>query len=270
MKRRLGLIGSFEMRNDHLKQAADESIVVTPYGAVTARVRDDGLVSIRRGRDGLASHMINHRANITALAQLGVTDVVSTAMVGTLNADTPIGTTVLLDQFLDFTKRTRGWFYDDDIFRDFDYTNPFCSRLRGVLRNALGHHAELRDSGCYVGVDGPRFETAAEVRMYALLGGDVIGMTIVSECIMAREAGMCYAAIANVVNYGAGLTAKPVHADDFLGPGNRHVGNIMTVVPPVARQVQSLVKDRCECGQDGSRTLDGFDDMDEETSRHAQ
>lgn len=251
MTRRLAIIGSFELRKSLELAAVGTERVSTPYGTVEVSTYGADTFALCRGKAGLAAHAVNHRANISALLKLGVTDVIATAMVGALNPDTPIGEMLLLDQFLDFTKRTPERFYTDDGFRDFDFSHPFCNRIRSVLyEEAQVEQMNVRNSGCYVGVDGPRFETAAEVRMYGDLGGDVVGMTIVQECIMARESGLCYAAVAGVVNAGAGLTGKSVVAHDFLEPGEKHVANIAKLVSKSAGEISGGPADTCSCGQD--------------------
>src|SRR5207249_4014838 len=94
-------------------------------------------------------------------------------------------------------------------------TEPYCAELRGALNAAVNASGDVaQDRGCYVGVEGPRYETAAEIRMFALLGGDVIGMTNLPEVVLARERQLCYAAIAVVSNLGAGLSDRPVTREE--------------------------------------------------------
>lgn len=257
MGRRLGIIGSIEMSSLFLLEDIQEYHVDTPYGYVRTKLgKVEGIpvVQMSRGSEGLAAHAINHRANIAALLQMDVTDVVSTAMVGTLRTSTPIGELLLLDQFLDFTKRNQWWtYYQDNIFRDFDFTEPFCPHLRSTLLKIAGEQSmELIPRGCYVGVDGPRFETTAEVRMFVQLGGDVIGMTIIPECIMAREAGLCYATLAGVVNLAAGLSTKPVAAKDFFAPGTLHMQKIAAMMIALAKAMAeetSFARKDCHCSE---------------------
>jgi 5'-methylthioadenosine phosphorylase len=257
MQQRLGIIGSIEMGGRlRLLQDMQEQVVDTPHGCVKAmigKIEDTSVVQISRGSEGLAAHAINHRANIAALVKMGVTDIVSTGMVGTLNTSIPIGELLLLDQFLDFTKHNQWTFYKDTLFRDFDFTDPFCPRIRTALLNIANEQAiNLIPQGCYVGVDGPRFETAAEVRMFAQLGGDVIGMTIVPECIMAHEAGLCYATIAGVVNLAAGLSSKLVAAKDFFAPGALHMRKMTEMMVVLARAMgteTALAQKDCKCSE---------------------
>lgn len=162
----------------------------------------------------LAPHEINHRANILALQALGAARVIATNAVGSLRANLPPGSLVLVGDFIDFTRRRPVTLFEgaDGPVRHLDMTEPYCSGLRAAMRaSAEDAGIPLVDGGVYVCTDGPRYETPAEVRMLALWGGDVVGMTGLPEAVFAREAGLCYAAIALVTNLGTGLGAPPDH-----------------------------------------------------------
>ena len=161
---------------------------------------------------GLAPHQINYRANIAALKQLGVRYVFATNAVGSLRMDIAPGSLVLLDDFIDFTRtRPLTYFAPDEPWSHVDFSTPYSSLLRRVVME-VAHQSgiTLRPQGTYVCCDGPRFESPAEVRLFAQWGGDVVGMTGLPEAVFAREAGLEYAALGIVTNYGAGLTSDPV------------------------------------------------------------
>src|SRR5882762_3527869 len=131
----LGLLGSAESATAQLLDDSSVRTLPTKYGAVEIR---EGLlgdvqtfVLPRSGpRHPLPAHSIDFRHNISLLAELGVTDVVSTGMVGSLRGSLPVGSVVVLDQFLDFTKHREWTWFDDTRFGFGDFTEPFCSRLR--------------------------------------------------------------------------------------------------------------------------------------------
>jgi 5'-methylthioadenosine phosphorylase len=177
---------------------------------------------------GLAPHQINYRANIVALQELGVQSVFATNAVGSLRLDVPPGNVVLFDDFLDFTRhRDISLFTEHDRWRHTDLSVPYSPRLRHAVRaaaSALG--IQIRETGTYVCCDGPRFESPAEIRMYAGLGGDVVGMTGVPEVVMAREAGIDYAGIGIVTNFGAGLTTAEVSHDAVVAAMTESVGQV--------------------------------------------
>ncbi len=166
----------------------------------------------------IAPHRINYRANIAALVQLGVRAVLATTAVGGLRADLRPGDLLLLDDLIDFTRdRTGKTFFDGEngLVVHCDMTFPYSDVLRTVLlRMAAENQIALRDGGTYLCNDGPRYETAAEVRLFASWGADVAGMTGVPEATLAREADLHYASVSVVTNPGAGISAGPLtHAE---------------------------------------------------------
>jgi 5'-methylthioadenosine phosphorylase len=210
----VGIIGGTGFRPQEVEGEA--RVVETKYGrawAQYARLGGARVVFVPRHGPGhlVPPHRINYRANIAALRTAGVKAILATAAVGGLRAELKPGTLVVVDQFLDFTKGREETFFDGGGGKvvHTDMTWPYCRRLRKVLLEAGGRAGlSLLDGGTYVCAEGPRFESAAEIEMFASLGGDVIGMTGVPEVVLAREAGICYAAVAVVTNPGAGLTGE--------------------------------------------------------------
>lgn len=208
----LGIIGSQDVdAHDWLADATDVKIDLpgATVVAVTGSMHGRSVAVIPRNGTGrpLPPHAIDYRSNVLAMRELGVGRIVTTSLAGSLRADLPVGSLLLLDQFIDFTHdRQFTLFTDDGEFGFADMTEPFCGELRARLSSAAaGTAADVLPSGCYVGVPGPRFETRAEVRMFGMLGGDVVGHTTVSDCVMAREAEICCATVAGVITMGAGV-----------------------------------------------------------------
>lgn len=155
-------------------------------------------------------HKINYRANIAALKKLGVTGILASTAVGGLRPEWTPGTLVLLDQFLDLTTNRAKTFFDARAVH-IDVTQPYCSHLRGLLLGVAGDLGmDLKDGGTYLCCDGPRFETAAEIRTFAAWGADVVGMTGVPEATLAREAEMSYVGVSIVTNAAAGINPEPL------------------------------------------------------------
>ncbi len=177
---------------------------------------------------GVAPHAINYRANIAALASLGTRYVFGTNAVGSLRLSLPPGALVLLDDFLDFTRqRPLTYFAESEAWQHTDFSVPYSPRLRAaVLEAARNLEVPIVERGTYLCCDGPRFETPAEIRLFAQWGADVIGMTGLPEAVFAKEAGLEYAAMAIVTNYGAGLTDQPV---DHLAVTEAMAGSISSV-----------------------------------------
>lgn len=153
-------------------------------------------------------HKVNYRANIDALKQLGVQQVLATAAVGSIRKEFIPGSLVLVSDFIDMTKSRVSTFHEgQEGVVHIDMTDPYCGRLRRKISQlAKDEGVALVDDGIYVCTEGPRFETAAEIRMYSQLGGDVVGMTSVPEVILAKEAELCYATVAIVTNYCTGIS----------------------------------------------------------------
>jgi 5'-methylthioadenosine phosphorylase len=153
-------------------------------------------------------HRINYRANIKALHQLGVTRILATNAVGSISRVMPPLSLVVLDDFIDFSSGRPFTFYDggDSGLAHTELNHPYCPTLRQqLLDTADSMGVPLIPNGVYVCANGPRFETPAEIRMYGMLGGDVVGMTGVPEATLARELGMHYAAVAYSINWAAGI-----------------------------------------------------------------
>jgi len=190
-----------------------EELVETQYGPAKVYLGvgdNDDLVFIpRHGIDhSIPPHKVNYRANITAFKKLGVEKVFGTYAVGSLKTSIPPGGFVILDQFIDLNfQRTATFFQGGDFgLGHTDMTNPYCSTLRNALYDlAVAQGFHILPNGTYVCFNGPRFETSAEIRMFAQWGGDVIGMTGGTETALAREAGLHYAGVAFSINYAAGL-----------------------------------------------------------------
>ena len=145
---------------------------------------------------------VNYRANIAALKSLGATDVLSLSAVGSLRADLPPGTFVVVDQFIDRTTQRAGSFFGTGLVAHVSMAHPACGRLgRHVLaaldQQGLPHAA----GGTYLAMEGPQFSTLAESQLYRSWNASVIGMTNMPEAKLAREAELCYASIGMVTDF---------------------------------------------------------------------
>lgn len=183
-------------------------------------------------------HQINYRANIAALKKLGVTGILASTAVGGLRPQWPSGTLVLLDQFLDVTSGRAKTFFDRRAVH-IDVTQPYCSHLRALLLGVAGEMGiALQDGGTYLCADGPRFETAAEIRCYASWGADVVGMTGVPECTLAREAEMSYVGVSIVTNAAAGISPHPLTHDEVLEAMNGALPTVAQLFLEAARRYE--------------------------------
>ena len=216
---RIGLIGGTGVDEMPWLAGGSLSVVETRWGAAAAiesRVGGSGVVFIpRHGKEHQTPpSRINYRAQIAALKKLAVDAVISVCAVGSLQAALVPGSFAILSDFIDLTKRREDTFFDGDSAPvvHTDFTQPYCPAVSSVIERACTEAGvDFYSRATYVGVEGPRYESPAEIRLYASWGGEVIGMTNLPEVVLAREAGLCYGAIAVVTNLACGICPTPLH-----------------------------------------------------------
>ncbi len=197
--------------------AKSETSVRTDYGTVTLYRCDAGGVEFvhlpRHGlRHSIPPHRINFKANLKALELSGVRRVIATSAVGSISKRLRVGELGLVDQFIDLSKRHQTFFDSRPVH--VDMTHPYDAGLqRLILRAAGAARLKLATGLVYISVEGPRYETAAEIKMFGALGSDVVGMTGAPEAILANELGLRYASIAVATNYAAGLQDRVSHEE---------------------------------------------------------
>ncbi|EIC20154.1 S-methyl-5'-thioinosine phosphorylase [Thiorhodovibrio frisius] len=228
--------------------------VDTAYGETSAPLtwgRLDGcpLLFLPRHGDvhGIPPHRINYRANIRALADAGAEHVIGLGAVGGIAADCGPGVLCVPDQLIDYTSARLGSFYQGDpgdpALDHIDFTEPYCAKLRAeLIESAELAGLSVRAKGCYGATQGPRLETAAEIRRMERDGCDLVGMTGMPEAALARELGLCYAALCFVVNRAPGCSDGPVTMAEInanLGLCSVSVGGLLQTL---ARQRISAEK----------------------------
>ncbi len=207
----LGIIGGsgvYEITD--LADSVEVKTVSTEYGSVDVSILEidsKKVAFISRHQLGHKTppHMINYKANIQALKNCGVNQIIATSAVGSINLEMPPGTFVLVDDFLDFTVLRDRTFYDNEV-RHIDMSEPYCPRLRELILSCSDEKETIIDHGTYVCTEGPRFETSAEIKMFQIVGGDVVGMTGLPEVVLAREKEICYQTICIVSNFGTSIS----------------------------------------------------------------
>lgn len=237
---KLAIIGGSGLREISGMLWRQGPVADTPYGRPSAEFTcsaTGGLEVIflpRHGRNhSLAPHLINYRANIAALHAVGVTHIIAVNAVGGLNEATPPGALVVPDQIIDYSYARESSFYDGvvDDLRHVDFTEPYSDLLRDtVLRAAVTEGIDCLDGGVYGCTQGPRLETAAEVRRCRRDGCDLLGMTGMPEAVLARELDMAYASLCLVVNWGAGLAPGPISMeliDQIAAAGAQRISRLL-------------------------------------------
>lgn len=215
---KLAFIGGTGVYDPGVLTNLESHIMDTPYGQASYESGKYGNKEViflaRHGvHHTIPPHKINYRANIYALKALDVSAVVSTTAVGSLNPNFKPGELVLIDQFIDMTKSREHTFFDGDRYgvAHLDMTHPYCDTLRkAILSTCKKENILIHNSGTYICTEGPRFETPAEIKAFKMWGADVVGMTNIPECPLAREAEICYATISMVTNFAAGISLQPL------------------------------------------------------------
>jgi 5'-methylthioadenosine phosphorylase len=209
MARVLGVLGGSGIYEIEALTSVEPIDVDTPFGKpsdaiVRARLGDTTLLFLPRHGRGhrIPPHSINYRANVCALKLLGAEQLVSLSAVGSLREDIRPGDAVIVDQYIDLTKRRISTFFEGDVAAHVSFADPVCSALAGALASAARRAgATVVEGGSYVCMEGPQFSTRAESRIYRSWGASVIGMTALPEAKLAREAELPYATLACVTDY---------------------------------------------------------------------
>ncbi len=208
-KVKLGVIGGSGLYAIEGLEELEQVSVSTPFGAPS----DNIVIGTLQGRRiaFLPRHGMGHRimptelpvrANIYALKSLGVERIISVSACGSMKEEIRPLDIVIPDQIYDNTKARPKTFFDQGLVVHIGLAEPFCPILSGVLyRAALEAGATVHRGGTFICIEGPQFSTKAESRIYRQWGVDIIGMTVVPEAKLAREAEICYATIAVVTDY---------------------------------------------------------------------
>ncbi|MTI48670.1 S-methyl-5'-thioinosine phosphorylase [Sporosalibacterium faouarense] len=230
-----------------------KKVIKTIYGSVEVDIveidNEEIIFLARHGRDhSNPPHLINYRANMKALDDLGVKFIYSTAAVGSCNNNFEPGDVVVITDFIDFTKARPITFYDGGKqgVKHTDMSDPYCKNLRQEFgKKARVNGIEIKGEAVYVCTEGPRFETASEIKMYSKLGGDVVGMTNVPEVVLAKELGMCYSAIGIITNWCTGYKKDVINLHDIEGSIKKNKELITKTFIDILRK--DLKQENCMC-----------------------
>lgn len=210
----LGIIGGTGLTQLEGLTITRSEKVNTPYGKpstplVYGQINAVDIIFLaRHGEDhSIPPHRVNYRANLFALHEAGVEDIIAVAAVGGIHEDMAPGVIALPDQVIDYTWGRKQTFFDDNLdhVTHIDFTNPYCETLRSRLLDAAeACGVAVADGGVYGATQGPRLETAAEIDRMQRDGCTLVGMTGMPEASLARELELCYASCAVVANQAAG------------------------------------------------------------------
>ena len=251
----IGIIGGTGVYDPGLFSAKREIKVHTPYGEPSDLVTIGEYSGVkvafipRHGRSHrIPPHSINSRANIWALKQLGVKRIIAPSAVGSLQEDLKPGDMAIADQFIDVTKRRQYTYYDGGQVCHISVADPFCPELRGIAISRIRKlKFTMHGKATYVCIEGPRFSTRAESKFFRdVMKADIIGMTLVPEVNLAREAEICYLSVATVTDYDV-WADKPVSSAEIIETLAKNVEKTKKLIADLVPAIPTSRK-RCGCG----------------------
>jgi len=247
---KIGIIGGSGLDNPEIFASPRDEAVDTPYGEPSSPLKHGRVGGVevallaRHGRGHtIPPTQVNYRANIHALKQAGCTHILATTAVGSLREEIGRGDLVIVDQFIDFTKRRHMSFHESFEPHAPVHTpmaDPFDASLRALLIakcEQLGykHHK----TGTVITIEGPRFSTRAESRMFRLWGADIINMSIAVEAVLANEAGIPYAVVAMSTDYDCWKTdEEPVSWGAILEVFNKNAEKVTRLLVQTIPEVK--------------------------------
>jgi len=241
---RIGIIGGSGVYDvDELKNISENNLI-TPFGIfeyIMGEYEDKEVVFVTRHGKGhtLPPHMISYKKIIWGMKELGVEKIIATSASGSLNLNMKPGDFVIIDQFIDFTDSREITFFDTpgNVVHT-DMTEPYCEYLRILIKDIMmALNLSFHEKGTYVTMNGPRYETKAEINMLKILGGDIVGMTGTPEVILANEMKICYASIGIVTNFAAGISDKKISHEEVIEMMDKKIPILKKVIFEVIKKI---------------------------------
>jgi 5'-methylthioadenosine phosphorylase len=257
---KVAVIGGTGVYDPQLFEEIKDVKISTPYGSTSpflsvGRFKDTNIAFIpRHGRDhSIPPHRINYRANIFALKEIGVERIIGVSSVGSLREDLKPGEFVFPDQFIDRTKNRPDTFFEGARVAHVSSADPICPQMLELLSKVAKKDSIVSHRGAtYVCIEGPRFSTRSESKLFRQWGADIVGMTLYPECILAREAQMCYVSLSMVTDYDV-WAGKPVSAEEVSMVMGK---NIASAKKLLLSTLEVLPTERtCNCGSSLSEAM---------------
>jgi 5'-methylthioadenosine phosphorylase len=205
-------------------------------------------------------HKINYLANLYSMKKLGVKKIIAPTASGSLQVNIKPGDFVICDQFIDRTNGRKDTFFEGPEVKHISAADPYCSYLRKIaVESGAKNNITIHDGGTVVVINGPRFSTRAESRWFSSHGWEVINMTQYPECFLARELGICYANIALITDYDAGIEdnpdIKPVTHEAVLEVFNKNNEKLKKMLFTIIENID-INHNECGCGCEQSSAID--------------
>jgi len=264
---KIGIIGGSGLDDPQIIQNPVEKAVTTRFGLPSSTLTCgtiNGISVVILARHGkrhtIMPTNVNNRANIWALKEEGCTHVLVSTACGSLREEIKPGQFVLIDQFIDRTTKRHQTFYNDllhapETICHIPMAEPFCPKLRKViLESAQNLNIPIHSKGTMITIEGPRFSTKAESYMFKQWGADVINMSTAPEAVLAREAGMCYAAVAMATDYDCWREGESVTWEQVLKTFQQNAENVKKLI---LKTISSINHSECSCMSSHNTSLLG-------------
>jgi 5'-methylthioadenosine phosphorylase len=252
---KIGIIGGSGLEDPGILKDSSAQKVTSPFGEPSSellcgKIEGIDVVIISRHGKGhtIMPSNVPYQANIHALKEVGCTHILATTACGSLKEEIKPGDLILIDQFIDRTTKRKSTFYEADHVCHIPMAEPFCNDLRKLLfEKASELNLNCHKEGTAVTIEGPRFSTKAESNMFRQWRADVVNMTTVPEVVLAREAGLHYAAVAMATDYDCWMEGETVDIECILRTLKENVQNatklIIAAIPEIREYVDSCSED---------------------------
>jgi 5'-methylthioadenosine phosphorylase len=247
---KIGIIGGSGLENPDILESPHEKSSDTPYGKPSSPLLCGSLhgteivILSRHGwHHTIPPSRVNNRANIYALKETGCTHILATTACGSLREEIDRGDLVIPDQFIDFTRHRNITFFDEFEPGKMNHTpmaDPFDRKLRELLvLSAAKAGLKIHDRGTVITIEGPRFSTRAESKMFRIWGADIINMSVAPEVTLANELGIPYAAIAMSTDYDCWKDDEAsVSWEEVIAVFNSNVNKVLRLLQEVIAAVK--------------------------------
>ena len=246
---KIGIIGGSGLENPDILGHHEERVINTPYGALASPLLS-GIINNKEivilSRHGwnhtIPPSQVNNRANLFALKEAGCTHIIATTACGSLREEIGRGDLVIPDQLIDFTHHRVHTFHEEfepGKMRHTSMADPFDEDLRNIIiLSAQNTGLKIHKKGTLITIEGPRFSTRAESRMFRLWDADIINMSVAPEVILANELGIPYAAIAMSTDFDSWKEDEvPVAWEDVIAVFNNNVNNVIQLLLEVIKMI---------------------------------
>tara|TARA_Y100000310_G_scaffold290149_1_gene317100 strand:+ start:1649 stop:2437 length:789 start_codon:yes stop_codon:yes gene_type:complete len=251
---KIGIIGGSGLDDPNLLQNFEIKDVDTPYGKPSSPLtigklnNVDVVILARHGKKHtIMPSNVPNQANIHALKEKGCTSIIATSACGSLKEEIKPGEFVFVDQFIDRTTKRKSTFHDKDHVCHIPMADPFCSNLRKIIKQTSDElNYSSHEKGTVITIEGPRFSTRAESILWRQWNASVINMSTVPECVLAREAGLCYSVICMATDYDCFQEGREVNIKEVISVFKENAEKVKKLLVEILPKIQHNPECKCQ------------------------